>query len=165
MWLGSEDEGFGTFQGKWWLVWDILSSCCHHIVHGDRQLGCDRWFFFLILTQTPHKHLFDHRWLLTSRWMGNKQHGTFSCGSLISLRNHCVRECFSSNVVCLFAMHRIAPTADSGQDQDPSNETIAVQNKYPVNDLGGPLPQIMKLHIAWPCWGGAGGIPRLSWSS
>ena len=47
-----------------------------------------------------------------------------ACRSLFSLSNNCVWECFSSNVACLCTVCRINPTACSGQDQDPSDETI-----------------------------------------
>ena len=66
-------------------------------------------------------------------WGGNsvRMKWNFSLGSLISLSRNCEWECFS-NVVCLPLMHWFVqpirlPNADSGQDQDPSNETIVGQ--------------------------------------
>ena len=64
----------------------------------------------------------------TTRWMEIRMKWNFSLGSLTSLSRNCEWECFS-NVACLPAMHWLIqpirlPDADSGQDQDPSSETI-----------------------------------------
>ena len=82
---------------------------------------------------------------------GSKQHGTFSCGSLILLSKKCVWECFFE---CCLPVYRasacaINPTAYSSQDQDPSNETIVVSVGF-FTCWCCLLPRIMEA-FSWHC--------------
>ena len=60
----------------------------------------------------------------------SEQHGMLACRSLISLSNNCVlRMLLRMLSACAPGIgYLINPIACSGQDQDPSNETIVAQH-------------------------------------